>query len=124
MKIISVNTIALICSFSTLLCCVLPALLSIVAGGAAVMSLISVFPWLIGLSRIKHWIFLVTVILIVTLIPYIFFPKSKLVCRLNNGQACQTLGLVSKGILSLSIFMFCISIFVSYLWVPLSELLK
>ena len=123
MKIKSVNAIALVFSFSTLLCCVLPAFLSIVAGGAAIIALISVFPWLIGLSKIKHWIFLVTAFLLVFLIPYVFFPKSSLVCKLNNGQACQSLGLVSKGILSLSIVMFSLSLFVSYLWVPLSELL-
>ena len=124
MKVKSANTLALLFSISTLLCCVLPAVLSALVGGAAVISLISVFPWLIALSKIKHWIFIITAALLVFVIPYVFFPKSKWVCKLYNGKGCQTFGFMSRLILSISIFMFSLSLTVSYLWVPFRKLLE
>ena len=54
-KLISV--LALFTSTGTLLCCVLPAVVATVAGGAAVGSMLSLFPWLIPLSIHKEWIF-------------------------------------------------------------------
>ena len=43
---------------ATLLCCALPGIVGVVAGGAAVLALLQVAPWLVGLSRVKEWIFL------------------------------------------------------------------
>ena len=51
-------------SSATLLCCALPATLSIIVGGTAVGALLSTFPWLIPLSRHKGWIFVVAGILL------------------------------------------------------------
>ena len=42
---------ALFTSTGTLLCCALPSALAALAGGAAVASFVSAFPWLVGLSQ-------------------------------------------------------------------------
>lgn len=44
-------------SFSTLICCALPALLVTLGMGATVVGLTSTFPWLITLSHYKNWLF-------------------------------------------------------------------
>ena len=51
------NVLALFTSTGTLLCCALPSALAAVAGGSAVVSLVSTLPWLVPLSLHKEWIF-------------------------------------------------------------------
>jgi hypothetical protein len=48
---------ALVASTSTLICCVLPAVLVSVGAGAALVSLVSAVPQLIWLSEHKGWVF-------------------------------------------------------------------
>lgn len=52
-----VDFFSLFGSTATLLCCALPALLSVIAGGAAVGAFVSTFPWLIPLSQHKELLF-------------------------------------------------------------------
>ena len=54
-----ISFLALFSSTGTLLCCALPASLAAIAGGSAVVGLMSTFPWLAPLSQHKGWIFLV-----------------------------------------------------------------
>lgn len=124
LKVKFLTIFSFIFSISTLFCCVLPMVLATFAGGAAVVSLISVFPWLIALSKIKHWIFILTAGLLVFVVPYVFFPKSQWVCKLNHGKGCETFGLISKLMISVSVIMFTLSFVLSYLWVPFSHLLE
>ena len=53
-----ISFLALFTSTGTLLCCALPASLAAIAGGSAVVGLMSTFPWLAPLSQHKGWIFL------------------------------------------------------------------
>ena len=55
---------SLFTSLSTLLCCALPSLLVLFGLGASVASTLSFMPWLVVLSRHKHWTFSVSGILI------------------------------------------------------------
>ena len=74
-KLISV--LALFTSTGTLLCCVLPAAVATVAGGASVGSMLSLFPWLIPLSIHKEWIFVTAGILIALNGFMVFKPRKK-----------------------------------------------
>lgn len=56
---------ALIASVATLLCCVLPSLLVLAGLGTTVAAATSAMPWLVSLSRHKHWVFLAAGLLIV-----------------------------------------------------------
>ena len=64
MKDKALSVVTLFTSSGTLLCCVLPAVVATIAGGAAVSSMLSAFPFLIPLSMNKEWIFLIAAILI------------------------------------------------------------
>ena len=48
---------SLFTSVGTLLCCALPSLLVLAGLGASVASTLSALPWLVTLSRHKHWTF-------------------------------------------------------------------
>lgn len=51
------SVISLFASSSTLLCCAIPALLVALGAGAALSSLVSVFPQIVLLSENKEWVF-------------------------------------------------------------------
>jgi hypothetical protein len=51
---------SLFTSVGTLLCCALPSLLVLAGLGASVASTLSALPWLVTLSRHKHWTFAIS----------------------------------------------------------------
>jgi hypothetical protein len=51
------SVVSLFTSGGTLICCALPALLVTIGAGAALSSLVSVFPQLVWLSEHKDWVF-------------------------------------------------------------------
>jgi hypothetical protein len=108
-------------SSATLLCCALPAALSIIAGGAAVGSLLSLFPWLIPLSQYHNWIFSVAAILLLVNGIFIFRPKGKVACAITGGRGCEVVGQFSKTIFWISIALYTIGLFFTYLYVPLAK---
>jgi len=111
-------------SSATLLCCALPATLSIIAGGAAVGSLISVFPWLIPLSRHHNLIFLVAGILLTINGIFVLRPKGKVACAVTGGKGCEVAGGMTKGIFWFSIILYSIGAFAAYALAPLLRLLE
>ena len=52
-------TLSLFTSVSTLICCALPTLLVALGMGASMVSLMSLFPWLIMISKYKVQTFLI-----------------------------------------------------------------
>ena len=52
-------TLSLFTSLSTLICCALPALLVTLGMGASLISLVSVFPWIIVISKYKEEVFFI-----------------------------------------------------------------
>ena len=69
-------SLSLFTSLSTLICCALPTLLVALGMGASMVSLISLFPWLIILSKYKIQIFFVAGLLL--LISFIYFGRVKM----------------------------------------------
>ena len=52
------DVLALFSSSGTLICCALPIVVATLAGGAALSSMVSLFPFLVTLSQYKNAIFL------------------------------------------------------------------
>ncbi len=111
-------------SSATLLCCALPATLSIVAGGAAVGSLISVFPWLIPLSRYHNWLCLIAGILLFVNGVFVLSPKGKVACSITGGKGCEVAGSFSKWMFGFSIVLYGIGVFFAYAYVPIAKFLN
>lgn len=118
-----VSFLALFGSTATLLCCALPALLIIVAGGATVGALLSAFPWIIPLSRHKEWIFLMAGLLLVFNGILHFWPKGKVACAVTGGKGCEVAGGFTKGIFWLAVFLYGVGAFVAYPLVPILRFL-
>ena len=119
-----VSFFSLFGSTTTLLCCALPATLSIIAGGAAVGSLISVFPWLIPISKHHNWIFLIAGILLFVNGIFVIKPKGKVACSITGGKGCEVAGSFSKWMFWVSIVLYTIGAFFAYAFVPLAQLLN
>ena len=88
--------LALFTSTGTLICCALPASLAAIAGGSAVVGLMSTFPWLAPLSQHKGWIFLVAGILIGFNALLFFRPKGAVACAITGGKGCEVAGSFSR----------------------------
>lgn len=115
--------LALFTSTGTLLCCALPSAIAAVAGGAAVVSFVSTFPWLVSLSRHKEWLFLSAALMIVLSGLLVYRPKGKVACSLTGGQGCEVAGRFTKVIFWMSAGLFSIGIFFAYALVPMLRLL-
>lgn len=114
-----ISFFALFGSTSTLLCCALPAALAAVAGGAAVGTMISAFPWLILLSRHKAWLFLGSGLLILFNVILVFRPKGKVACSIAGGNGCEVAGSFQKWITWIAMAFYAISVFIAYALVPI-----
>ena len=86
MKDKALSVVTLFTSSGTLLCCVLPAVVATIAGGAAVSSMLSAFPFLIPLSMNKEWIFLIAAILISINGYMVFKPNQEVACDVDEGE--------------------------------------
>lgn len=116
-KLLSVFT--LFTSSATLLCCVLPAAVAAIAGGAAVAAMISNFPFLITISQYKTLIFIAAGFFIVVNALFVFRPKSSLVCAVTGGKGCEITGKFSKVLLIMSLVIYIVGAFFAYALVPL-----
>ena len=119
-----VSFLSLFGSTSTLLCCALPALLSVIAGGAAVSSLVSAFPWLIPLSKHKSWIFLGAGALLILNAIITFYPKGKVACSITGGKGCEVAGRFTKTIFWISVILYSLGAFTAYALVPLLKFVE
>ncbi|GMT50294.1 MAG: hypothetical protein IEMM0008_1833 [bacterium] len=116
--------LALFTSTGTLLCCALPAAIATVAGGAAVTTFVTTFPWLIPFSHYKGWIFLFAGIMIVLSGIITFRPQSKIVCSVTGGIGCEVAGGFSKTMFWVSAGVFTIGTFFAYFIVPILRWLE
>lgn len=111
-------------SMGTLLCCALPAIVATLAGGAAVISLTSAFPWLIPLSRQKDWIFLVAGLMLLFNGILLFRPKGTVACAVSGGSGCEAAGRFTIVVFYFSTALVAIGAFVSYALVPILRWLE
>lgn len=116
--------LALFTSTGTLLCCALPSAIAVVAGGAAVTSFISTFPWLVPLSRQKEWIFLASGLMIVLSGVLIYRPKGRVACTITGGKGCEVAGRFTKMMFWMSAGIFAVGVFFAYALVPLLRFLE
>jgi hypothetical protein len=119
-----ISFFALFGSTSTLLCCALPAALAAVAGGAAVTTMLSTFPWLIPLSHQKEWLFLAAGVLIAFNAVLVFRPSGKIACSITGGKGCDVAGAFQKFMLWASIAIYSAGALVAYALVPLLRLFE
>ncbi len=116
-KLFSVLT--LFSATGTLLCCVLPAVVATLAGGAAVGAMVGSLPWLIPLSQNKEWLFVIAGLLIVMDSVLLFRPNRSVACDVTGGSGCAVTGKFSKIMLCVAVVIYVIGAFFSYALVPL-----
>jgi hypothetical protein len=120
MKDKALSVFALFTSSGTLLCCVLPAVVATIAGGAAVSSMLSTFPFLIPLSMNKEWIFGIATILIAINGYMVFKPNQDMACDVDSGEdGCDITGRFNKRMFYISASVLGIGAFFAYALVPI-----
>lgn len=106
----------------TLLCCALPATLALLAGGAAVGSLMSSFPWIIAISQHKTLLFVGSGILLGISGILTLRPQSSLACAVTGGKGCEVAGNFSRVMFWVSIAIYGIGVFSAFALEPLLRL--
>ena len=109
-------SLSLFTSLSTLICCALPTMLVAIGMGASMVSLISLFPWLIVLSRYKIQIFFVAGLLLLISF-YLFWQSKNAPCPIDPIQArmCLKLRFTNLIILIISSTIFLIGFFFAFI---------
>jgi len=112
----SVNFFSLFASSSTLICCALPAIFITLGAGASFASLITVFPFLITLSKYKVYITLGAFIMIV-IAGYVNYITYYLPCPADPelGRTCMQTRKRSRYVFYISAFLFVFSTIFTYL---------
>ena len=112
----SANFISLFASSSTLICCALPAIFIVVGAGATFASIISIFPFLVVISKYKVSITLVS-LLILVFAGYINYRTYYLPCPadLELGRICLRTRKRSRSIYYFSVILFTFATIFTYL---------
>ena len=98
-------------------CCALPIVLITLGMGGVMASLVSVFPWLVPLSKYKAITFTVTALLL----GYSWFQVKRVTqCDIADAKRLKW----QKGILWFATILLVISIFAAYGFVPLMNWLE
>jgi len=114
---------ALFTSTGTLICCALPAAVAAFAGGAAVTSMISTFPWMVTLSTYKGWIFLGSGMMLLISGILVYRPQGKVACSITGGEGCDVAGRFTKVMFWSSVIIYSTGAFFAYALVPMMRFL-
>lgn len=108
--------LSLFTSFTTLICCALPALFVSLGMGAVVAGMVSSMPWLVWLSDHKVIVFAVAAILIV-IAGGLMWQARNLPCPADpkKAKACAILRKISWVILGLSVVLYLIGFSFAFL---------
>ncbi len=117
------SALALFTSTGTLFCCALPSAIAALAGGAAVASFVSTFPWLVPLSQHKGWIFIGSGLMIALSGVLIYQPRGAVACAVAGGEGCAVAGRFTRATFWLSAAIFSVGTFFAYGLVPVLRLL-
>ena len=111
----SANLISLFASSSTLICCALPAVFIVVGAGATFASIISIFPFLVVISKYKVSITLVS-LLILVFAGYINYRTYYLPCPADPelGRICLQTRKRSRSIYYFSVILFTFATIFTY----------
>ncbi len=109
-------SLSLLTSLGTLICCALPTLLVTLGMGASVVSLMTLFPWLIVLSKYKLQIFF-TASLFLVLSYYSFWRGRNAPCPIDPIQAktCLRLRFINQVVLIISSTIYLIGLFFTFI---------
>jgi hypothetical protein len=113
---------SLFTSVGTLLCCALPSLLVLAGLGASVASTLSSLPWLVALSRHKHWTFSISGALIALGFLNVYFSGRRLrlnACDLEDDSACARATHLTKILLWISAVIYAVGLFAAYALGPI-----
>ena len=112
----SANLISLFASSSTLICCALPSVFIVIGAGATFASIISIFPFLIVISKYKVSITLVS-LLILVFAGYINYRTYYLPCPADPelGRICLQTRKRSRSIYYFSVILFTFATIFTYL---------
>lgn len=110
------HTVSLFSSFSTLICCALPALLVVLGLGATLAGIVSSFPALIWLSEHKVLTFSISGFLLscsgisIYMSRYVACPADK-----EKAEACSKMKKVGKYIFLFSLILYCTGFFFAFI---------
>ena len=112
----SANFISLFASSSTLICCALPSVFIVIGAGATFASIISLFPFLVVISKYKVSITLVS-LLILVFAGYINYRTYYLPCPADPelGRICLQTRKRSRSIYYFSVILFTFATIFTYL---------
>lgn len=112
----SANLISLFASSSTLICCALPTAFIVIGAGATFASIISIFPFLVVISKYKVSITLVS-LLILVFAGYINYRTYYLPCPADPelGRICLQTRKRSRSIYYFSVILFTFATIFTYL---------
>ena len=111
-----VHTLTLFTSFSTLICCALPALLVTLGLGAVMASAVSTFPGLIWISQHKDYVFGFAAVML-TLSGILRYRSRNYACPVDKdlAAACGRARKVSGIIYIISLLIFFTGVFFAYI---------
>lgn len=115
-KKVILPTLSLFTSFSTLLCCALPALLVTIGAGTTLASIVSVSPWLVSLSKYKIYTFLFSAFML-SAAGIMRYKNKDNFCPVDPKQAkaCKRLKQISAIIYWGSVTIFLIGFFFAFI---------
>ncbi len=92
--------------------------------GATVATVLSEVPWLVSLSHHKHWVFIVSGLLISSSFVYVYGIAPKLqmknrACDPSDPVACQSASRFSRIVLWCSAGLYLVGCFTAYILGPL-----
>ena len=109
-------SLSLFTSFSTLICCALPALLISIGMGASLASFVSAFPWIIFISKYKIEIFILAAIMLIFSV-YLFWQGRNAPCPSDPIQAkiCSKLRFINIIMLFISLVTYLVGFFFAFI---------
>ncbi|MBY0353515.1 hypothetical protein K2W90_04060 [Candidatus Babeliales bacterium] len=123
------KVLSLFFSLSTMVCCAFPVLFAFLGFGAAFSGLISIFPFLVTLSKYKAWLFLVGFTFL-AINGYHVYTHQKTLCptplgagHLEHTTGCDIATGWNKTLFWLSAGMLFFGFFMAYLAFPLFKFL-
>lgn len=111
-----IPTLALFGSFSTLLCCALPALFVSIGAGATLIGLVSAIPQLVWLSEHKVGLFIFAGIML-TMSAVSRYMTRNVPCPMDaaKAKACKRLRRISFGVFCFSLAMYSVGFFFAFI---------
>lgn len=112
----AIHTFALFGSFSTLLCCALPALFVSLGAGAALIGLVSAVPQLIWLSEHKIGLFIFAGVML-TISGISRYATRNAPCPIDakEARACKRLRRIGLGVFCFSLLMYSVGFYFAFI---------